>query len=63
MISLLDLFKMASEGRPYTTKSVMHYPVPGMTEEYGVKVWRQQRKCGKTKLSKKEWLKKYGLGE
>ena len=64
MTDLLDLFKMASIGKPYTiSKSVTHYPVPGTTKEYAIKVWKQQKKRGVTKLKKKEWLRKYGIGE
>ena len=64
MINLLDLLKMASIGKPYAiSKSVIHCPVPGMTKEYAVKVWDQQKKRGVTTLSKKEWLRRYGLGE
>lgn len=64
MTNLLDLLKMASIGKPYTIlKSVIHYPVPGMTKEYAIKVWKQQKKRGVTTLSKKEWLRRYGLGE
>lgn len=49
MTDLLDLFKMASIGKPYTiSKSVIHYPVPGMTKEYAIKVWKQQKKRGVT---------------
>lgn len=54
MTDLLDLFKMASIGKPYTiSKSVIHYPVPGMTKEYAIEVWKQQKKRGVTTLSKK----------
>lgn len=64
MTDLLDLFKMASIRKPYTiSKSVIHYSVPGMTKEYAIKVWKQQKKRGVTTLSKKEWLRRYGLGE
>lgn len=64
MTDLLDLFKMAPIGKPYIiSKSVIHYPVPGMTEEYAIKVWKQQKERGATTLSKKEWLRRYGLGE
>lgn len=54
MTNLLDLLKMISIGKPYTiSKSVIHYPVPGMTKEYAIKVWKQQKKRGVTTLSKK----------
>ena len=59
MTDLLDLLKMASIGKPYTiSKSVIHYPVPGMTKEYAIKVWKQQKKRGVTTLSKKRMVEK-----
>lgn len=64
MTDLLDLFKMASIGKPYTiSKSVIHYLVLEMTKEYAIKVWKEQKKRGVTTLNKKEWLRRYGLGE
>lgn len=35
------------------------YPFPGMTKEHAIKVWEQRKAIGMTKLSKKEWIKKY----
>lgn len=64
MTNLLDLLKIASIGKPYIiSKSVIHCPVPGMTKEYAIKVWKEQKKRGVTILNKKEWLRRYGLGE
>lgn len=64
MTDLLDLLKMASTGKPYAiSKSVIHCPVPGMTKEYAIKVWKEQKKRGVTTLNKKEWLRRYRLGE
>lgn len=59
MTDLLDLLKIASIGKPYIiSKSVIHCPVPGMTKEYAIKVWKEQKKRGVTILNKKRMVKK-----